>query len=181
MGDSYFSISESYDSWGNKNLVKEFDENIAVIPADVKKKIEHIVEKIRHAQLNELPKAVVHGDMQRKHVLKDTQDNLCVIDFGCMSYTARIIDLSTFIAWFCLCEQNYVQWGDILSRVVDVYEDLHKLTIEEKELLFLFVRASYAAYFLKTSLLIQEGDQSEETKIWNAQASKMLDLTESFI
>lgn len=169
-----FPVVEAYDSWGNKNLVQEFEKNTIKLSPAERQLVESIVNNMRDIDLQRFSKGVIHGDMQRKHVIKSDSGAYCIIDFGCMSNDAKIIDLSVYLAWFCLSKENRSQWGNIQQSVLEEYTKKHHLLESEVRALPVLIRASYATYFMTTSILIRQGDKSGETKQWNINAKEML-------
>ncbi|HUW22265.1 MAG TPA: phosphotransferase [Candidatus Bathyarchaeia archaeon] len=174
-----FPVTEAYDSWGNKNLVQEFEKNKESLLPLARSKIEEVAEEVRAINLSILPKRVIHGDMQSKHVLRNDAGDLCILDFGCMSYDARIVDLSTHLAWFCLSEANWEDRENIISSILAVYSKTHQLSKQELSGIVPLIRASYAAYYMKTNQLIQEGDDSQETRDWNVSSRSLLEMSKS--
>jgi len=172
-----FDIDEEYDSWGNKNFAKEYKENKNKITPEQNRLIEPIYQKLIKLNLSSFSKSVIHGDMQRKHVLKDNKNNYCIFDFGCMANDLKVIDLSTFLAWFCFQKDTWGDKEEIYREVLNIYNRIHHLTESEIESLPTLVKASYGAYFLKTSVLINERDNSDETLDWHNRAGEMLKLT----
>lgn len=85
---------------------------------------------------------MIHGDMQRKHVIKGVDGKYCILDFGCMAFDPKV-------------------------SVLGVYNETHHLTEAELNSLLILMKASYAAYYFKTSILIDEGDKSLETLEWH--------------
>ncbi len=174
-----FPVTEAYDDWGNKNLAKEFDASSADISLIVKEKVAIVDNELRNLDTSNFSKSVIHGDMQRKHVLRNLAGQYCILDFGCMSHDLKVVDLSTYLAWFCLSEDNWHNRSQIMTEVIDVYLDFHPLSSAEIDSLPVLIRASYAAYYLKTSQLISQGDNSQETKDWHQQSESLLDLAKS--
>lgn len=172
-----FPVVEEYDPWGNKNIVREYDNLQGFL--DEKKEVALIVEAVRSLPLSRFSKGVIHGDLQTKHVIKNSQGEYCILDFGCMSLDAKVIELSTFLAWFCFSEKNWVNHSEIIQKMISIYSKIHHLTGEEISSLPILVRSAYASYYLKTSQLIAEGDNSDETKKWNTSAHKLLELSNS--
>lgn len=170
-------VEESYDSWGNKNLLKEYHKYKGILDNPQIQLLNPIIQKYSQIDFNGFSKTFIHGDMQRKHVLKNSEDNYCILDFGCMAYDAAIIDLSTFLAWFCLQKDNWNQIESIYPKVISAYLKNHALTEKELSLIPLLTKASYAAYFLKTSALIHSGDKSTETMKWHKDSKIMLELS----
>jgi Ser/Thr protein kinase RdoA (MazF antagonist) len=168
-----FPVVECYDSWGNKNLTKEFYK-IQFKDKKIKEKIKPLVEFLEKQDISGFSRSVIHGDLQRKHVLKD-RNEFCLIDFGCMSYDLKIYEVSTFLAWFCLAQDTWNMRDEIFIKVLSEYTKVHKLTEDETKLLKPLTAAAYASYFLITSKMIEDGDTSKETADWNNSAKEMFD------
>lgn len=172
-----FPVAEAYDSWGNKNFGKEYKLNKNKITSEQDALVKPIYEEFMNLDLHGFSKSVIHGDMQRKHVKKNANGKYCILDFGCMAFDPKVIDLSTFLAWFCLQEDTWKDVNKIYDEVLYEYDRIHYLSEMEIESLPILIKSSYAAYFLKTSVLINSGDKSEETLDWHNRAKKMLELT----
>lgn len=172
-----FPVAEAYDSWGNKNLVQEYDKLQGF--SKEKEQVSDIVEAVRSLPLSNFSQSVIHGDMQTKHVLKSRTGNYCILDFGCMSFDARVVEFSTFLAWFCFSEKSWHDHSEIYQSILTIYLATHHLSTEEVSSIPILIRAAYASYYLKTCQLIAEGDLSDETKGWNASSFKLLQLSAS--
>lgn len=166
-----FDIDETYDSWGNNNLVSEYN-NTIVKDNKVKKDLLPIVKYLENLDTYKFSKGVIHGDMQRKHVLKNN-DKLCIIDYGCMRNDLKVYDLSTFLAWFCLGEDNWNKREGIFNKVIYEYTKINLLSEKEIKSIKPLITASYAAYYLKTQELIEQGDSCKETLDWHDSAKDL--------
>jgi Ser/Thr protein kinase RdoA (MazF antagonist) len=175
-----FPVVSAYDSWGIKNFLKEYAENKSKLGPAQNDLIAPIAAAMNAVDFTRFSTAVIHGDSQRKHILKNAAGQYCIIDFGCLANDAKMIELATHLAWFCLAEDTWPQKDEIVSAVVATYTSRHRLSAEELVALPLLVKASYAAYYLKTAVLIAEGDTSPETATWHAAAQRMLHLTQSW-
>ncbi len=173
----HFPVTEAYDSWGNKNLIAEYDKNKGQLSREENDLIVPVVEEARNLDFSQFHASVIHGDMQRKHVLKNTKGEYCLLDFGCAANGPKVIELSTFFAWFCLGEDTWSKREEIINKVIALYMPVHNLSQYERDALAILTKAAYAAYYLKTSILLREGDISRETKDWHDESSKMLRLT----
>ncbi len=172
-----FPVSESYDSWGNNNLLVEWAANNRKLSHQTRIKVKKVVSEISNINLSGMKKGVIHADTQKKHVLKNARGKYCLIDLGCMRNDYLVYEISTFIAWFCLSEDNRTQWDDIFNLVVKIYKERHALKNLEILVIKPLIRASFAAYLLKTDHLIMGGDDSPETKDWNNKARGLLKLS----
>jgi len=173
-------VEEIYDSWGNKNLIEEYAKNKGKISKDIDKFLVPVVDELSGIDFSKFSNSLIHGDMQRKHVLKNKQGEYCILDLGCMRNDAKVYDLSVHFAWFCLAEDTWDKKEEIVSLVLDAYTKLNKLTPAELRSIPLLTKAAYAAYLLRTSLLIQAGDRSDETHEWHNRSKKMLELMNSW-
>jgi len=175
-----FEVEETYDSWGNKNFGKEYEKRKHNLTKEQNLLIKPIYDEFIQIPLGAFSKSVIHGDLQRKHILKNKDGKYCLLDFGCMAYDPKVIELSTYLAWFALQEDTWPKKDEIYKKVVDTYLKTHSLTSEELESLPVLVKSSYASYYMVTSCLINDGDNSQETLEWNNFARKMLNLFDNF-
>jgi Ser/Thr protein kinase RdoA (MazF antagonist) len=172
-------VKECYDSWGNKNLFQEYSHTYQFLTPPQNQLLKPIINEFNKIDFSQLSTSFIHGDIQRKHVLKNNRNQYCILDFGCMSYGPKIIDLSTFLAWFCLTPNNYQNYQQIFNTVLEEYSKFHHLSDYEINTIPSLIKASYAAYFLKTSILTNQGDNSSETKEWLKTATEMLSKTQN--
>lgn len=173
-------VADTYDSWGSKYIAKEYAENEKEIPLEIQQLILPVVQGMKKLNTSHFSKSVIHGDLQRKHVLMNKQSNYCILDLGCMRYDAKVYDLSIFLAWFCLGEDTWKEKEKILEIVMKRYTVVHKLSNEELKSLPLLIKSSYGAYLLKTAILIKNGDTSDETREWFNKSKKMLELSKQW-
>lgn len=162
-----FPVTEAYDSWGTNNLVREYEQHAGSLSAEVKQVVEPIVYQLKSIDTTGFLKVVIHADIQRKHVFKNATGDYILLDFGCVRNDLLLYEVSMFLAWFC-----YGQ--DVMQQVLEIYGKIHPFSEAEVQALPLFMKGTYAAYYMKTSLLIADGDNSEETKVWHEKAKRML-------
>lgn len=172
----YFPILPGYDSWGNKNLVSEYQQTVQQIPKDTIEMVKPIVDEMSQLDDTKFSKSIIHGDLQRKNVLKNKKGEYCLVDLSCMRIDAKVYELSIFLAWFCLDENNWKDRENIIKTVISKYSRVHTLSQKEMQSLPLLIKAAYAGYLRKTSWLIGGGDISQETRDWFEKSKKMLKL-----
>lgn len=168
-----FDVEESYDSWGSRNLIKEY-EKCKVQNELVRREIFPLIEFLKQQDFSQFSKGIIHGDMQRQHVLKNDR-NICIIDYGCARKDFKIYEVSVFLAWFCLAQDSWDEREEILKKVIEKYTEVNKLTTSEIDNIKPLIAASYAAYYLKTTELIENGDHSQETTDWNNSSRLMFE------
>ncbi|MFA6501862.1 MAG: phosphotransferase [Parachlamydiales bacterium] len=172
-----FPVVSEYDSWGIKNFAKEYEFKKDKLTPEQKSLIENIYSEYIKIDMTDFSKSVIHGDMQRKHVIKNNAGDYCILDFGCMAFDEKVIELATYLAWFCLQEDTWKDKDLIYKEVLDVYNSTHHLPDYEINILPTLIKISYSAYYMTTSVMINEGDKSEETLDWHNRSNKMLELS----
>ncbi len=164
-------IKGIYDHWGNNNLLKEYSKT-KVKDGDILSSISPLIDFLQKKDLSDFSKALIHGDMQRKHVLKN-KSKYCILDFGCMRYDLKVYEISTLLAWFCLSDDTWYKKDKIFEKVISKYMETHRLSEEEIKMIKPLIAASYASYLLQSTYLIENGDNSTETLGWNTRAREM--------
>jgi Ser/Thr protein kinase RdoA (MazF antagonist) len=172
-----FEVDREYDSWGIKAFPDEYKNKKDNLTPEQNLLIKDIYSDYTKLDMSNFSKSVIHGDMQRKHVIKDDSNNYCILDFGCMAYDYKVIELAIYLAWFCLQEDTWKDKDIIYKVVLDIYNQTHNLTEAEIQSLPLLIKTSYSAYYMTTSVMINEGDTSKETLDWHNRSRKMLELT----
>ncbi|MBI4163473.1 MAG: phosphotransferase [Candidatus Aenigmarchaeota archaeon] len=165
-----FKVDRNYDSWGTVNLVKEFvDKKEYLTPQDLRL-IEPIVNDFRRVDFSKFRKSIIHGDLQRKHVLKNNKDSYCILDLGVMDFNSTVIDLGIFLALFCLDSTLSVKYNkDIYNMVIQEYSKNIKLSEQELNYLPLIIKATYSIYAIQASYyMVVKKDKSKQTRDWLA-------------
>lgn len=175
-----FDVVEEYDPWGNKYFGQMYKQKSNKLTSLQKMVIDNVYTEFLKIDLTKFSKGIIHGDLQRKHILQSKKREYCILDFGCMAYDPKVIELSTYLAWFCLQEDTWEDRDLIYKTVLAIYNNTHHLSNEEIDSIPTLIRTSYAAYYLTTCVMMNEGDTSEETIEWNNKAKKMLELTKNW-
>lgn len=159
-------ITPSYDSWGTLHLPGEYTRKQALVSEETRRLVAPLADAIAGMKFGHARKRIIHGDVQRKHVLKDGTGRLCILDFGCMDYSYPIVDLGIFLALFCLEGSTPSQAQQLVADVLNVYEGYSPLPIEHIALLGTLIRATWGSYLLAADFLMQEGDRTQQTRLW---------------
>ena len=175
-----FNVVEEYDSWGIKNFTREYEIKKDKLTPDQDLLIKNSYEDFLKVDTSNFSKSVIHGDMQRKHVIKNTNGEYCILDFGCMAFDYKVIELATYLAWFCLQEDTWKDKDLIYKEVLDIYNSTHHLSDDEINILPTLIKVSYSAYYMTTSVMINEGDDTTETLDWHNRSKKMLELSKEW-
>lgn len=175
-----FDAVEEYDSWGIKNFVREYKIKKDKLTPEQNSLIKDNYDNSLKIDISGFSKSVIHGDMQRKHVIKNSKGGYCLLDFGCMAHDVKVIELATYLAWFCLQEDTWKDKDSIFKEVLNIYNSTHHLSDKEILSLPVLIKTSYSAYYMTTSVMINEGDNSIETLDWHNRAKKMLELSKDW-
>jgi Ser/Thr protein kinase RdoA (MazF antagonist) len=158
----------NYDSWGTANLLKEFEKRKSYLNHEDLRLIEPVVEGFRKIDFSKFRTCIIHGDLQRGHVLKSDDGRYCILDLGCVNFDSAAVDLAIFIAHFCLDPDSPAE-ENMRRYKLTVREYLKKNSLNPAELdsLPLLVKATYAIYAIRANYEIKaENDKSKQTKAW---------------
>jgi Ser/Thr protein kinase RdoA (MazF antagonist) len=159
-------ITPGYDSWGTLNLAVEFARKRALVSDETIKRVEPLADAMKNMTFGRARRRIIHSDLQRKHVLKDSIGRYCILDFGCMGYSYPIVDLGIFLALFCLEGSEPSQAQHIIAEVLAAYQSKASLPLQHIALLGTLIRATWASYLLTADFLMRQGDRSRQTRQW---------------
>lgn len=176
INNQHFSVHPNYDSWGTANLVQEFTNKRKFLEIDDKKRIQIVVNEFSKIDLQNFIQSVIHGDIQREHVLKDRQGNYCILDLGCMNYAASILDMAIFLSQFTIDIKSSIDLQNIVTLTTFEYRKTNPIPKKEFNHLPLFMSATYAAYLIAASYEINGKDNaSTESLNWREFGRKGLE------
>jgi Ser/Thr protein kinase RdoA (MazF antagonist) len=161
------TITPHYDAWGTLNLPREFQRTRHNVCAETARLVAPLADAVNDISFGDAQRSVIHGDVQRKHVLKNDSGRLCVLDFGCMDYSYPIVDLGVFLALFCLESSDPDHAKTLIGDVLAAYTNEASLPAQHVALLGTLVRATWAAYLLASEMRLLQGDRSAQTREWH--------------
>lgn len=167
-------VAPTYDSWGTLNLPREFARKRASVSEATASLVAPLADAVARLKFGRARRRVIHGDVQRKHVLKNGTGAYCVLDFGCADYSYPIVDLAVFLALFCLLDSEPAAARRVIADVLDDYLALAPLPARHIALLGTLVRATWASYLLTAESLMRQGDHSRQTRQWRHVALRNL-------
>lgn len=167
-------VGHTYDSWGTLTLPQEFARKRAYVSEETVALVAPLAEAVADLKFGRARRAIIHGDLQRKHVLKNSSNHYCVLDFGCADYNYPIVDLGVFLALFCLLDTKPTDTYKIIGDVLDTYLGLAPLPARHIALLGALIRATWASYLLTADFLMRQGDRSPQTRQWYRSALRSL-------
>ncbi len=173
-------VYTGYDSWSVLNIPSEYTKNAPYIPERDRPMADRAVELYSAIDLSGFRKSLVHGDIQREHVLKNDKGTLCIIDWACMSNNSCVVDLGIFYAQFGI-DLSMDLLRSFISDSLKIYTKKTPLSSKEIASIPILMRAHHAAYLMKTSYLIYgKHDTSQQTQDWFNFSSQGLRQLEHF-
>lgn len=169
-----FQVAHSYDSWGTLNLPQEFARKKAGVSDETARLVAPHAESVARLRFGRARRRIIHGDLQRTHVLKNVSGAYCILDFGCAHIGYPIVDLGVFLALFCLLDTRPADSRAVIHSVLDTYLALAPLPDRHIALLDTLIRATWASYLLSADVLIRGGDHSRQTRGWYQRALRSL-------
>ncbi|MDP1722820.1 MAG: phosphotransferase [Candidatus Gottesmanbacteria bacterium] len=169
-----------YDSWGVVNITSEYAKNAQYVPTKYRSIVDETVELYSAIDLSGFRKSLIHGDIQREHVLKNDKGTLCIIDWACMSNNSCVVDLGIFYAQFGI-DLSMDLLRSFISDSLKIYTKETPLSSKEIGSIPIMMRAHHAAYLIKTSYFIYKThDTSRQTRDWFNFSSTGLQQLEHF-
>lgn len=172
-------ITPNYDAWGTLNLPHEFQRARQNICAETARLVAPLADAVGDINFGNARRSVIHGDLQRKHVLKNDSGRLCVLDFGCMDYSYPVVDLGVFLALFCLESSEVDHARTLIGDVLAAYTNEASLPAQHIAPLSTLIRATWAAYLLASEMRLRQGDRSAQTREWHRFALVNLNAFDS--
>ena len=163
-------VAHTYDSWGTLNLPQEYRQKQQFASDETIRLVAPLAAAMAAISFGKARRRVIHGDVQRKHVLKTSNGQYCVLDFGCMDYSYPVVDLGIFLALFCLEGIAPAHAQGVIDDVLDAYRAEASLPARHIALLGTLIRATWASYLLAADVRLRQGDRSQQTRQWHRMA-----------
>ena len=132
--------------------------------------LEEVLARIEHVPFSDLPRQVIHNDLNPENLLVAEDAVVGVIDFGDVAWTVRIGELAVACAYAMLEQDDPVGVG---TTVAAAYADTTTVTAEEAEWLFDLILARLA---ISASIAAARPDanphhQNTSSGVWNLLAT----------
>ncbi len=162
-----FHVTRNYDSWGTVNLAVEFKDKKDYLTSSELHLIAPIVGRFQQIDYSNFSRCIIHGDLQKTNLMKNSLGNYCILDLGCMDYSFAVIDLAIFMALSCFDLESAKKDREIYELVIAKYLQRNTLCHEELNTLPLLVQATYAIYTIASRYrLTAKQDISLQTQNW---------------
>jgi len=160
-----------YDSWAIPNFAIEYDKKKKCLHPEEVKILKPILKEFLCTDMESLPKALVHGDIIKTNVLKDTRGKIWIIDFSVANVYPRVLEIAVTATHLLLDIFSKEKTADNLRILLGEYEKYLELTKQEKNALPKLIKFSYGIEYLNT--IFEErikGNRSKENSSLKEEA-----------
>jgi Ser/Thr protein kinase RdoA (MazF antagonist) len=166
----------AFDPWLLIYLADEYDKNHHLLSAEDDELVRPIVEDFRKVDLTQFSIGMVHYDLHRDNIQKDSVGNVCLFDMETIGNGYPIVDLATYIGLTCLePEQSVEENQNIYQQVLSSYTAIKTLSPVEHSALETLTKAIFASNVVAANYLIKaESDNTKETYKWYDLGKKLL-------
>lgn len=141
-----------YDVWAISNFLKEYHEKRQHLEASDDKLLLPLEEKFASISIDSLPHGFVHGDIIKTNVMKDKRGRIYIYDFSAANWYPRIQELAVILCNLLFDERHPEKFPEYYELALDEYQKhAPPLTLEELQLLPIFVQIAHAMHILLTS------------------------------
>ncbi len=136
-----------YDEWSPVNFVNEYSLKRQYLSHEAQSYLDTFVKPFSLINLSALTQALVHGDIIRANVIKDSHANLYIVDYSMAARKPRLQELSVLLCGMFFNENDPSHFTQYLDLVKKVYTPV--LPKIEYEALPLFITAVFAMYAMQ--------------------------------
>lgn len=165
-----FQTYANYDIWLTIHLAREFDRKKQYLDEIDKVLIDPVVSGLSAINYSRLTKSIVHFDLHRENVMKDQDNNYCVLDLASCDYNYTIFDIGTFIALFCFDASLSLSTNiSLYHEMITSYSLKRKISPYELAILPVVIKATFASNLLISTFLQKTTDPNpEQTRYYRA-------------
>jgi Ser/Thr protein kinase RdoA (MazF antagonist) len=138
------TLQDYYDEWSSVNFITEYEQKSKYLGAEDKDRIARLIDPFNAIQFNKLRTGLVHGDIIRPNVIKDSQSKMYIIDFSITAHRPIIQELSVLLCGMFFNEKDPANYSDYYDLVINEYSP--KLNAAELEALPVFVKVCFGMY-----------------------------------
>lgn len=158
-------------NWAPHCAADRIRANLHKLPITIQPLVEQVLERHRtriQPISSDLPRAVIHNDLNDGNILIDRRRVAAIIDFGDMIETYRICELANAFAYMIMNRKSAV---GVISGVVSAYVQHVKLSEQELDVMMDFVLLRLALSL--TLSYVQHEHNPENPRLASSQASTL--------
>jgi Ser/Thr protein kinase RdoA (MazF antagonist) len=135
-----------YDSWAIPSFLKEYNLVETLLPPDDLALVRPLVNEFKKARIDDLPHALVHGDIIKTNVILSADAKVYIIDFAVANYYPRIQELAVILCNMLFDENHPEIFKKYYTIALDEYQKILPLDSKELSLLPLFIKVAHAMH-----------------------------------
>lgn len=169
-----FKIEPYYDEWTITNFKTEYEKKHNLICEEDKEIVNKSYEEFIKIDLEDLPKAYIHGDIMNANLIKDN-NKIWLIDFSVLSYLPRIIELVVISYGICICN-NREESIKRINYFLNTYNAQNKITKSELDKFNIILNAMGAMSVMQASYIKRNTGNFEENQYWIDKGKETINL-----
>lgn len=169
-----FKVKPYYDEWTITNFKKEYEKKHNLICEEDKEIVYKCYKEFIKIDLENLPKAYIHGDIMNANLIKDNE-KIWLIDFSALSYLPRIIELVVMSYGICICD-NREESIRRLNYFLNIYNKQNKIAKEELDNFNIVLNAMGAMSIMQASYIKKNKGNFEENQYWIDKGKETINL-----
>ena len=169
-----FSVDTYYDEWTVTNFKNEYEKKFNSICEEDKKIVNKIYKEFIKLNLDNLPKAYIHGDIINTNLIK-SNDKIWIIDFSVLNYLPRVIELAVIVHGICI----YGNRKDSIKRLnyfLNMYHEKNNLTKSELDVFNVVLNTIGAMNVMQASYIKAMNQNFEENQYWLNKGKEVINL-----
>jgi Ser/Thr protein kinase RdoA (MazF antagonist) len=143
-----FKPSFTYDHWAITSFKKEYEEKGKYLSEADNKLIKPLVDVFASLNIKDLPYSLVHGDITKTNVIKNTANKIYILDFAVANWYPRIQELAVLLCDLFFDQKQTQNFSETYDFVLSEYQKYLQLAPEEIKLLPTFVRFAHSMHVL---------------------------------
>lgn len=143
-------IPHLYDSWAIPNFEREYEKKKEHLEETEREILDPILTKFRAIPFDDLPQALVHGDVLPFNVIRDKKGILWIVDFSVANIYPRLLEIAIIATHLLFDTNSKDNTSKNFKTFIDEYTKYIELTEDEIKYLPVFIECSYAIEFMNT-------------------------------
>lgn len=154
-----------YDHWAITNLLKEYAEKEKYLSEADNKLIKPLVDLFSSLNIEDLPHSLVHGDITKTNVIKNTDNKIYILDFAVANWYPRIQELAVLLCDLFFDPNETGDFPKTYDLVLAEYQNYLELTPGEIKLLPTYIKFAHAMHVLLANYeKVENGNSSAENE-----------------
>lgn len=156
-----------YDSWAIPGFEKEMGLKSKYLSKEDFELLLPLLQEFKDMKIDELPQALVHGDIISTNAMRSESGKLFLIDFSVTNYYPRIQELAILACNLFFDPTSKENSETNLKLALEVYQQEIQLTERELEVLPIYIKIAHAMHVLCANYeKVVGGNNSDENEYW---------------